>query len=322
MPDHGKTLPQLRGGAFLTDGGLETTLIFREGHDLPHFAAFPLVQTPEGESVLRDYFRTYAVLAVKYGAGLILESVTWRANRDWGQKLGYDARNLAEVNRRAIRLLEEVRAEFATDRAPIVISGCIGPRGDGYVPRALMTAGEAEQYHRAQVEVLAETACDLVSAFTMNYVEEAIGVAHAARMANIPVVISFTVETDGRLPSGQALGDAIRQVDDDTSGYPAYYMLNCAHPSHIMAAVRDREPWTVRLRGLRVNASRMSHAELNDAPALDDGDPVELGHECASLVSGPLGSVNVLGGCCGTDHRHVKQIAAACLGGTRARRAG
>ena len=237
MLDYRKALPQLSGRPFLTDGGLETTLIFREGQELPHFAAFHLMQTAEGERVLRNYFRTYASLATKFGAGLILESATWRANTDWGRKLGYGARALADVNRRAVRQLEEIRAEFATPNTPIVVSGCIGPRGDGYVPGGLMSAREAEQYHRAQIDVLADTACHLVSAFTLNYVEEAIGIAQAARKVNIPVVISFTVETDGRLPTGQNLGDAIRQVDYSTSGHPAYFMLNCAHPSHIMAAV-------------------------------------------------------------------------------------
>lgn len=306
-------LPQQNGRPFLTDGGLETTLIFHEGLDLPQFAAFPLLADPQGERLLRDYFRTYAALAARFDAGLILETPTWRANTDWGAQLGYDARALAAVNRRAVRLLEEIRAEFAASRNPIVLSGCIGPRGDGYVPGARMSAPEAEQYHQAQIAVFADSACDLVSAFTLNYVEEAIGIVHAARKANVPVVVSFTVETDGRLPTGQTLGEAIGQVDDASAGYPAYFMLNCAHPAHIDRAVRDGGRWTTRVRGLRVNASRLSHAELNESPILDDGNPAELGRECAALVAGPLAHVNVFGGCCGTDHRHVEKIAEACL---------
>lgn len=317
MPEHRNALPQLSGRLFLTDGGLETTLIFREGQELPHFASFHLMRTAEGERVLRDYFRTYGALAARYGSGIILDTVTWRANADWGQKLGYSDRELAGVNQRAVAQLEEIRAEFETPRTPVVISGCIGPRGDGYVPGSRMSAQEAEQYHRPQIDVLAGAGCDFISALTINYVEEGIGIVEAARKANVPVVVSFTIETDGRLPTGQAVGGAIRQVDEATAGHPAYFMLNCAHPSHIEAAVRDKETWTTRLGGLRVNASRMSHAELNDARELDDGNPVELGRECAALVAGPLDHVNVLGGCCGTDHRHVEQIAAACLSGTR-----
>ena len=317
MPDYRKSLPQMSGRPFLTDGGLETTLIFREGQELPHFAAFHLMQTPEGERMLEKYFRTYAALAAKFGAGLILETATWRANPDWGRRLGYSTPALAAVNRRAVQQVDGIRAEFAAFNSPMVISGCIGPRGDGYVPGSRMSAIEAEQYHRVQIDVLADTACDLVSAFTLNYVEEAIGIVRAAGKANIPVVISFTVETDGRLPSGQELGDAIRQVDDATSGQTAYFMVNCAHPSHIDAGMRGAEVWATRLRGLRVNASRMSHAELNESPDLDDGNPEALGRECAALVTGGLCSVNVLGGCCGTDHRHVEQIAEVCLASTR-----
>lgn len=306
-------LPQLRGDFFLTDGGIETTLVFLDGQELPHFAAFHLFKTPEGEHALRRYFRTYAELAKRFQTGLILETATWRANPDWGEKLGYSPQKLGEVNRRSVQLLQEIREEYAQNRSPIVISGCIGPRGDGYVPSAVMTDRAAEDYHRLQVETFANTAADLVTAMTMNYVEEAIGIANAARQARMPVVISFTVETDGKLPTGQALADAIHQVDDVTSGYPAYYMINCAHPSHFCHVLGEDEPWTSRLRGLRANASKMSHAELNESLELDIGNPSELGQDYRELKAGPLKALNVMGGCCGTDHRHVEQIANACL---------
>ncbi|HYE94676.1 MAG TPA: homocysteine S-methyltransferase family protein [Rubricoccaceae bacterium] len=313
MAKHRDPLPRQGGPFFLTDGGLETTLIFLEGQDLPHFAAFHLLQTAEGKEALRKYFRTYAALAARFGVGLVLDTPTWRANRDWGAQLGYDDDALAEANRRAVRLLEAVRDAYETPRTPIVLSGCIGPRGDGYVPDRAMSADEAEAYHRAQVETFAGTAADLVSAMTMNYVEEAIGITRAAQRAGMPVVLSFTVETDGRLPTGQTLGDAIAQVDEATAGYPAYFMINCAHPSHFEQVLSGEEPWVARVRGLRANASRRSHAELNEAPDLDDGNPVELGRDYARLVRGPLPHLNVMGGCCGTDHRHVEQIASACL---------
>lgn len=306
-------LPQLGGDLFLTDGGIETTLLFHDGQELPHFAAFHLLRTPEGERCLRSYFRTYAELARRHATGLILETATWRSNPDWGEKLGYGAAALADVNRTSVQLLEDVRDEFDTARTPIVISGCIGPRGDGYVPDAVMSEADAEEYHRAQLETFADTAADLVTAITMNYAAEAIGIARAAMRANLPVVISFTVETDGRLPTGQPLAEAIGQVDDATSGGPAYFMVNCAHPSHVGHAVRAGEPWTARIRGLRANASRMSHAELNEAVELDAGDPTELGREYAWLRTHGFGQLNVMGGCCGTDHRHVEQIALACL---------
>ena len=308
-----RVLPQLDGDFFMTDGGLETTLIFLEGQDLPHFAAFLLLETPEGEGVLRKYFRTYAELARKFDTGLVLETATWRANPDWGEELGYGKDGLAKANTKAVRLIEEVRRDHEAPETPIVISGCVGPRGDGYVADDVMSVEEAEEYHSAQIETFASTSADMVTAITMNYAEEAAGIARAAERASMPVVLSFTVETDGRLPTGQSLGDAIGQVDDATSGYPAYFMINCAHPSHFDRVVGGDEPWVGRIRGLRANASRMSHAELDEAPELDAGVPSELGREYAGLKKGHLRHLNVMGGCCGTDHRHVEHIASACL---------
>lgn len=311
MTRYRSALPQLAGGLFLTDGGLETTLIFHEGLELPDFAAFHLLKTPEGSAALSKYYRSYADIAQRFGTGLILESATWRANPDWGRKLGYTSETLARANLQAITLLELIRSEYSSPQTPVVISGCLGPRGDGYVPDHAMSAPEAETYHREQMATFADSAADMVCAITMNYVEEAIGIAQAARQAGMPVAISFTVETDGKLPTGQTLRSALEQVDDVTSGYPVYYMINCAHPTHFDQVLAGEEPWLRRIRGLRANASRMSHAELNEAPELDAGNASELGHEYADLKR-QQEQLNVMGGCCGTDHRHIEQIAAAC----------
>lgn len=313
MAKYRNALPQLSGEFFLTDGGIETTLVFLEGLELPLFSAFYLLRTPEGEAALREYFKTYAALARKLEVGLVLETATWRSNPDWGTKLGYSSDDLRAVNRNLVRMLEDIRAEYETGRTPIVISGCIGPRGDGYVPGNAMSVSEAEDYHSLQMETFASSAADLVTAITMNYVDEAAGITLAAQRINMPVVISFTVETDGKLPTGQSLGDAITEIDDLSSGYPAYYMINCAHPSHFDKVVRGGEPWASRIRGLRANASRMSHSELNESPELDSGNPVELGQEYADLKKNQLRHLNVMGGCCGTDHRHIEQLAVACL---------
>jgi homocysteine S-methyltransferase len=312
MTQFRKALPQLSGEFFLTDGGIETTLIFLEGQELPDFAAFHLLKTNDGEALLRKYFRTYAGLAERLGTALILESATWRASADWGSKLGYSVKEMADANRRAISLLEEIRGEFKGNSKKVVISGCLGPRGDGYNPGKTMTAKEAETYHGNQVRVFEDSAADMVTAITMNYVEEAIGIAKATERARVPVAISFTVETDGKLPTGQTLREAIEQVDAATSRYPSYYMINCAHPTHFEQVLEERESWTRRIQGLRTNASRKSHAELNESPELDIGNPVELGVEHAQLKK-RFRDLNVMGGCCGTDHRHVEQIAKACL---------
>lgn len=312
MHTHRTDLPQLAGGLFLTDGGIETHLIYNEGADLPLFASFVLLRTEEGRDMLRRYFRTYVGLAGEHGLGFILESPTWRASADWGAKLGYDAAAIAGVNRDAIGMMRELREEFATADAPVVISGCVGPRGDGYVLDTAMSIEEARDYHSAQIGVFAEAGADMVTAITATNVEEAAGIAQAARDAGLPCAISFTVETDGRLPSGAAIGAAIAAVDRATGDYPAYYMINCAHPTHFVPAIARGETWVERVRGVRANASAKSHAELDAATSLDEGDPHDLGHRMAELRS-IMPQLNVLGGCCGTDHRHVKAMRDACM---------
>lgn len=308
-------LPQLGGKIFLTDGGIETALIFLEGLELPHFAAFHLLREAEGRTALRRYYVPFAKIARERKLGFILESPTWRSSPDWGARLGYSRAELDTVNRTAIALMRELREELATPDAPMVISGCVGPRGDGYDPGRLMSADEAASYHAAQIGSMAEAGADMISAITMTHSGEAIGVARAARDAGLPSVIAFTVETDGRLPTGENLGEAISAVDSATENAPAYYMINCAHPTHFMEmlenAARAGAGWVGRLRGIRANASRRSHQELNDAPDLDAGDPVELGREYAALRRRHP-QINVLGGCCGTDQRHLAEIARQC----------
>lgn len=309
MTRYRSSLPQLTPHLFLTDGGIETTLIYHDGLILPEFAAFHLLRSEEGRAALRRYFVSYAEIARRHGSGLILESATWRASIAWGRKLGYGAAQLVEVNRAAVSLLEEIRADYATPDTPVIISGCVGPRGDGYVPSERMGVEDAERYHRPQIATFASTVADLVTAMTMNYVEEAIGVTRAARAVGMPVAIAFTVETDGRLPTGQSLAGAIAQVDADTERYPRYYMVNCAHPTHFAHILRDGNPVWQRLRGLRANASRLSHAELNAATALDAGNPDEFALSYEALRE-ELPWLTILGGCCGTDHRHIEAVAA------------
>ncbi|WP_101048616.1 homocysteine S-methyltransferase family protein [Macromonas nakdongensis] len=306
-----RTLPQLQGAPFLTDGGLETTLVFRDGLDFPLFAAFTLLRSATGREALARYFADYLALAERHGTGIVLESPTWRANPDWGERLGYTLDGLAEANRAAVALLTEVTAPFVAAGGTRVVSGCIGPRGDGYRADRLPSVDEARAYHDWQVGILAGTAADMVCAMTMTTAEEGTGVALAAQAHGLPVAISFTTETDGRLPSGQPLGEAIAQVDALTDGYPAYFMVNCAHPEHVQQALTPGAPWLHRLRGLRANATRLSHAELDAADRLDDGDPEQLAGLYVGLCA-RLGSLNVLGGCCGTDVRHVHAIATAC----------
>jgi S-methylmethionine-dependent homocysteine/selenocysteine methylase len=296
-------------GVLLTDGGMETTLIFHDGLELPHFAAFTLLADEQGRRALASYYDAYLAIAEAHGVPIVLDTATWRASADWGQLLGYSAEQLAEANRGAV-----AAARQAIDRrtARALVSGAVGPRGDGYVAGELMSADDAQRYHAPQVETLADAGVDLVSALTMTYADEAVGIARAAAVAGIPAVVSFTVETDGRLPSGPPRAAGVAAVDEATGASPAYYMVNCAHPTHF-AHVLDGAAALERIRGVRPNASRKSHAELDEAEELDTGDPGELADQVAAL-RGALPALSVFGGCCGTDQRHIAALAAAVAG--------
>jgi S-methylmethionine-dependent homocysteine/selenocysteine methylase len=305
-------LPQLDGRPFLTDGGIETTLIFQEGFDLPFFASFPLLEHEKGLAALRRYYTRHASIARERGVGFVLESPTWRASADWGARLGYSRRALEAINRDGIELMHQLRRELETERSPMVVSGCVGPRGDGYRPETVMTAAAAQAYHSDQIRVFGAAGADLATAITMTNSGEAIGIVRAARAERLPVVISFTVDTDGRLPSGESLAEAIGTVDGETAGAAEYFMINCAHPTHFAGALADGSGWVERIRGIRANASSRSHAELDEATTLDIGDPVDLGLQYRELRR-RFGRLTVFGGCCGTDHRHIQQICDVCL---------
>ena len=304
-------LPQLNGTKMLTDGGLETVLIFDQGIDLPEFAAFPLLDRQGGEDLLDRYLEPYVEIARNHGRGLLMECHTWRASLDWGRKLGYDETRLDAVIRRSVASTLASRERWETDESPMVVSGTVGPRGDGYAVASAMSAQESEAYHERQIRTLAESDVDMVSALTLNYADEAIGIIRAAKKRQVPAVISFTVETDGRLPDRELLGMAIRKCDALTDGYASYYMINCAHPTHFRETlIRGESDWIHRISGVRANASQMSHAELDEAETLDNGDPMVLGQQVADLAE-VLPNLSVFGGCCGTDHRHIESIARA-----------
>jgi S-methylmethionine-dependent homocysteine/selenocysteine methylase len=311
MTKYRSRLPQLDGSLFLTDGGIETCLIFHDKLELPYFAAFHLMKDANGRAALHKYYSRYAEIARNGNFGFILESPTWRASSDWGNKLGYSEAALAATNRDSIALMQELRDEFETARSPVVISGCVGPRGDGYDPGQVMSVQDAETYHSAQIRTFSEAGVDLVTAITMTNANEAIGITRAAQAMGAPVSISFTVETDGRLPTGQGLQEAIEEVDVSTANGPVYFMINCAHPTHFQGTLGEIGAAVKRVHGLRANASKQSHQELNEAADLDDGDPMELAAQYSDLRQRHP-QINILGGCCGTDHRHVAQIALAC----------
>lgn len=293
---------------YLSDGGLETYMIFDRGYDLPCFSAAALLDTEDGRAELAAYFESYAELARKAGRGSVMDVPTWRAGIAWAGPLGLDIGEILDINKRAVAFMGAIRDRLESASLPIVLNGLVGPAGDAYAPDQMLAPTEAQQLHTPQISVLAAAGVDMVSAMTLTHAGEASGIARAARDIGLPVVIAFTLETDGHLPSGQSLRDAIAEVDAASDGAPIYYMINCAHPDHFRDALDQGAPWTTRIGGIRANASRMSHAELDACEELDDGDPVELGLLNAELVE-LLPSLRVIGGCCGTDHRHVGCIA-------------
>ncbi len=306
-------LPQL-DRPFITDAGLETDILFNRGIDLPHFASIILIKSEGGRRALDDYFRGFLELAKRVRSGIILESATWRASKDWAAPLGLSQADLDELNRAAVHMLIRLRDEYRFAVPDIVVSGCIGPRGDGYDAGRIMAVDEAQAYHRQQAAVLSSAGADMLTAITMTNAPEAIGVTRAAQTLQVPVAISFTVEIDGCLPTGDTLRDAVCAVDKATGNYPAYFMINCAHPMHFSESLEQGAEWTSRIGGVRANASRCSHAELDAMTELDIGDPAELAMLHRQLRD-RFPHINVLGGCCGTDLRHVTAIANACLSG-------
>lgn len=290
---------------WVTDGGLETDLIYHRGVDLPEFAAFPLVDDAAGRALLADYYAGYRDVARRAGQSLLLETPTWRANLDWGARVGYDAAALARVNRDAVDLLRGWATSWQVDLSAVEVGGVVGPRGDGYVPGAAVDPAEAADYHRQQLEAFREAGADRVTAYTLTDVGEAIGIARAGAEIGLPTAVGFTVETDGRLPGGTTLAEAVAAVDADAA--PAYVMVNCAHPDHVTRGLGEPGGWRARIGALRVNASRQSHAELDASTELDDGDPVDLAVQHAGLLAA-FPQVRVVGGCCGTDARHVAAL--------------
>jgi S-methylmethionine-dependent homocysteine/selenocysteine methylase len=302
-------LPQLAGGVFLTDAGLETDLMFNHNIDIPHFAAHALLDNVSTRRSVQNYFRGYLQLACEHETGFILDSQTWKAHMHWAQDLAMSETELKQSNLDAVQLISGLRDEYSANSKPIILNGLIGPRGDGYAPEAALGADEAQTYHAKQIGWLAETEVDMVTALTFTQSGEAIGAVRAARSVGLPIVVSFTVETDARLPTGQTLKSAIEAVDAATDQAAAYFMVNCAHPEHFDHVLEDAD-WARRIRGVRCNASRLSHAELDACETLDDGDPDELAGQYMAITS-VMPWLNIFGGCCGADLRHVTAIAHA-----------
>jgi S-methylmethionine-dependent homocysteine/selenocysteine methylase len=293
---------------YVTDGGIETHLIFNLAQDLPNFSAYVLARS----DVLRDYYRSYLEIAKAAGRPFVFDTATWRASPDWAELNGHSMDQLRQANIDAVHLCRDLREEFAVEGVRSVVSGVIGPRRDGWKYDAAMTAEESEAYHAVQVDAFVEAGVDYVTVYTLTNTPEAIGIARACMSRRLPVVLSFTLETDGNLPGGKPLGQAIGEVDAATDRYASYFMLNCVHPVHFATTIRNAGTWIERIGGLRANASSKSHAELDASPTLDIGDMRDLAQWYDKLL--PLmPNLRVVGGCCGTDHRHIGEICTHAL---------
>lgn len=288
---------------YITDGGFETSMLFLEGFDLPAFSACVLLEDAAARAAMDRYFGRFLAMAEAAGTGFVLDTNTWRSGTHWADAVGRSPAQLQDLTREAVLFAMAIRERWQDRVSPILVNGVIGPAGDAYDGTLALDADAAEAIHAPQIALLAQCGVDLVSALTFGSMQEAIGFARASVKAGVPVAISFTVETDGHLPDGTPLARAVTETDSATAGAPLYYMINCAHPEHFRDVLTD-EAWCRRIRGVRANASRLSHAELDAAETLHDGDPEELGALHAEL-SQKLPALKVFGGCCGTDHRHV-----------------
>ena len=300
---------------YLADGGLETSLIFIYKLKLDLFASFLALGDGTGMEALRHYYKSYVAIAQRFKFGMILETATWRASPDWFEKLGFSLDQGSAIIHESVRLVKEIRDESITPQfSQILIAGVVGPRGDGYKSDMdKFTFQDYQSYHTFTINELVKAKVDYIAAVTMTSVAEAIGIVLACRKSEIPCVVSFTLEVDGQLPSGESLSNAIAAVDSACQSYPMHFMINCAHPNHFFHLWKQPCEEYQRIRGIRCNASKKSHQELDECEELDSGDIEDLSRLYTEFGQNgmPLSSdqYRIIGGCCGTDARHIEHIA-------------
>lgn len=310
-----RCLPHQADRLYLTDGGIETWLMYKQGFELPYFCDFQFLDDPTGRAALQRYYREFASIAKQHRTGYVFCSLTYRASREWGQLIGYSPDALAEMNHRAIEFYREIAREVGLDPGSTLYSGCIGPRGDAYQVNPTITAESSRDYHAEQIETFRRAGVDLVTALTLKSIEEATGIARAAEAAGVPSVISFTLDRNRTVDGAHSLREAIEAVDAATNRAPAYYMINCSHPVDFGPAL-DQGAWVGRIRGLRANASSLEHGQLCRLGRLEEGDAAELAAQHGEIAR-LYPHMNVFGGCCGTDFVHVGRICEAVLAARR-----
>jgi S-methylmethionine-dependent homocysteine/selenocysteine methylase len=303
--------PRKPGLLYLTEGGVETEIMYKWGHKLPHFAMFTLLDKPEAMADMKSMFARALEVAATQKTGLVLSSLDYRASPDWAALLGISADGLRDVHFRTVAFMKEVAAPFVEKIPDLVFSGVIGPRGDAYGKGGGITEEEAEDYHTPQLKNLRDAGADMACALTFNNIPEAVGVARAAKAVGIPLGLYFTLNSKGTLGSGPTLKEAVESVEEITQGAPSYYGLNCSHPLEFMESLEDGD-WLKRVRSIRPNAVRMEKVALCKLGHLEDGDPEELGQQMGDIRQ-KFPQMDILGGCCGTDERHLGEIAKNAL---------
>lgn len=308
MPDTQHS-PFQDGLLYLTEAGTETEVLYKEGYELPHFAMWTLLDNPEAMERIGDMYRRYLDVAAENETGIVLCGFDYRASPDWAALLDVDRDGLREVIHRGIGFLRDVSDPYR-DRVPhILLGGSIGPRGDAYSRGEPVTADSAEEYHSFQIACLKEAGADIACAHTFNNIPEAVGVARAARAEGLPLAMYFSLDSSSRLNTGPSLRDAVIETDSQTGNAPLFYGLNCSHPVEFEPALEPGD-WIDRLRSIRPNASKMEKIALCKLGHLEDGDPDELGAQMGDLAR-RYPHMDIMGGCCGTDERHLSRIAEA-----------
>ncbi len=297
---------QQAGRYFITEGGIETEIMYKWGFEMPHFAMFPLLDNPQAAAAIKGMYRRYLDVVAKYKQSALIGGFDYRASPDWGNLLGYSASALRDANLQSIQFLRDVAEEYKSDIDQALFSGCVGPRGDAYQTKNTMDRYQAAEYHAIQLETLKLANVDLAWALTFGDPEEAIGVCMAAESLDIPLAVSFSLDSSHHLNTGGSFSKAVEYVDEQTNNFPEFYSLNCSHPDEFNPAIKQGK-WINRVRCFRPNATKMDKISLCKLGHLEEGDPVELGYQMSDLHS-RFPHIDIWGGCCGTCDTHLEQI--------------
>lgn len=298
--------PRREGQFYLTEGGVETELMYKWGIELPHFATFPLFENPEAMAAIRGIFHRYLDIAAKYRLPALVSGLDYRASPDWGAILGYSRKALAEATLQSVDFTRELVQEYASDIPQGFVIGTLGPRGDAYQLNRTITEDEAEDYHGVQLETLKQADVDIAWAMTFNNTAEAIGAARAAGKIGLPFAVSLSLDSTSKLKSGPSFAEAVETIEAKTNGSPVFYFLNCSHPVEFEPALTPGD-WIERVRGFRPNASKMEKVALCKLGHLEEGDPVELGQLVGDVVR-RYPHMDIWGGCCGTGEVHLEEM--------------